>query len=804
MKRIIFIIASIVAFALNAGAVKMSDLKIYINPGHGGYDSDDRNIQIYPYAYGDSLGYWESKSNLYKGLHMYHILDSLGTKAYISRIKNRTEDDRGLYDIAYEANELGCDLFFAIHSNAGENVNYPLMLYREESVGTPRYPKAIDLSNILWDQLHSSKLSLWTMDNRYVSGDLTFYPQWGTSGLGVLRRLYVVGLLSEGGMHEHRPEAHRLMNMDFCWLEAWHFVKAIMEYYDTEDRFVTGNVAGIVYDNHNTRQETLNIDRYTTFGRDTNKPLNGALVRLVDYNGNEIQHRITDNDNNGVFVFRNVAPGNYAVEVSIDGYYTKTDSVTVTANEVTYNDMPMVLKREQPLEVVSYSPKVESSELVSCATTIELKFNTDVDEESLKKAATISPAVDGEWTFSDSYHIATFTPAVSFGVNTHYTVTISTDAKTPDIYYSKPNLQEPFVFEFNTMGRNRLEMVAKYPSEGDAVHYEKPSLEFRFDKTLNASNIFNLIKVTDEQGNALTINRRSSTYNKLSNGYGNVTAVLSSDLTVGGKYKVTLDKDIKDSEGIPLGEEVTINFTAENQGASHEGDVLEDFETENIFAGNTDESKGVNDTPSYYRYTSKHLFDNAAGRFAYDFTNAKDGVAVWDYKGEYKALTNEMKLGMYVFGDMNNHELQLGFTSGTDTKYVKVCDVDFLGWRYFDVKLDELSTDFEYSLTKVKIVQRNSLYAQKGGVNIDNILYSKTGGVGETFADSGIGIYPNPAADVVTISGADSDTRVEIYNLAGVLVKTATGNTVSVKSLPEGMYLLKIGTAVERLTVVRQ
>lgn len=795
-------IVALLAATFSGQAVKMSDLKIYINPGHGGYDSDDRNIQIYPYAYGDSLGYWESKSNLYKGLAMYHILDSIGTKAYLSRIKNRTEDDRGLYDIAYEANELGCDLFFAIHSNAGEDVNYPLMLYREDAVGTARYPESIKLSNILWDQLHSSKLSIWTRDDRYVSGDLTFYPQWGNQGLGVLRRLYVPGLLSEGGMHEHRPEAHRLMNMDFCWLEAWHFVKAIMEYYDTEDRFVTGNVAGIVYDDHNTREETLK--NHTMYGRDRNKPLNGSLVILLDSTGKEVQRRITDNDNNGVFVFRNVAPGEYTLAVTHDGYYDSSAKVTVTANEVTYNDMPLMMKREMPLEITSYSPRPAEGELVSCAANLEFTFNTDVDDEAWKKAVTIEPAVDGEWIFSESYHVATFRPTLSFDLSTHYKVTVSTEAKTADSNYANPNLQQPLVFEFDTKGRNRLELIQHYPVEGDAVHYTSPTLEFRFDKELDASNVYNLITVTDEAGNALGINRRSSTYNKLSNGYGNVTVVLSSNLNVGSKYKVKLDKQICDKEGIPLGEDVVINFTAENQGLPHAGEVVEDFEGENVFVGNETASKDVNTIPSYSRYTTKKLFGNSAGRFFYNFKNAKDGVAVWDYKGDYKAVGHGMTLGIYVFGDLNNHEMSLGFTSGTATKYIKVCDTDFLGWRYFEVKLDELLADFEYTLSGVRLVQRNSLYAQKGGVNIDNIIYDGSfGGVEGTFADDAVSVYPNPVTEVVNIAGVDGDAEVEIYSIAGALVKTATGNVIDVKNLAQGVYVLKVGSLVKRITIAK-
>lgn len=131
MKRLFLIIIAMLAIAAGTEARKVSDLKIYINPGHGGYTSNDRPIRIHPYAQNDSNGYWESKSNLYKGLHLYHILDSMGATVYMSRTKNTEDDDRSLSGICDEANRLGVDLMLSIHSNAGESVNYPLMLYRE-------------------------------------------------------------------------------------------------------------------------------------------------------------------------------------------------------------------------------------------------------------------------------------------------------------------------------------------------------------------------------------------------------------------------------------------------------------------------------------------------------------------------------------------------------------------------------------------------------------------------------------------------------------------------------------------------
>ncbi len=795
MKKIIFTLLTVFFAALSMDAVEMKDLKIYINPGHGGYDSDDRPITIYPYLQSDTLGYWESKSNLYKGLHMYYILKSLGATPYLSRIKNRTEDDRSLSGIAQEANQLGCDLFFSIHTNAGETVNYPLMLYRETTVGTPRYPEAITLSNLLWKNLHSSKVSLWTRDNPYVSGDLTFYPQWGTSGLGVLRNLWVVGLLSEGGMHEHRPEAHRLMNDDFWWLEAWHFVRTIMEFYDTTDKFTTGNVAGVVYDNHNTREYTLNPVYYSAYGRDKKEPLNKIQIELKDADGNVVQTRITDNENNGVYVFRDVKPGKYKVVATDEKYYTNTKDVEVIANEVSYQDLPMDLKRETPLVVESYSPNVDDQARVSCVQPIVFTFNHDVDEASLKKALIISPETDGEIIFSESYHKAEFRPSIAFATDTKYSVTLTTDLCTPDPVYAQSHLAQNLEFSFTTQGRNKLELISSFPEEGGAVHYKSPNLEFRFDKTLDAGGIFDKIKIFDKNNAIIAINQRSSSFNRLSNGYGNIILVLNSNLNVGENYKVVLSPEIKDKEGIPLSDEVTINFTASDAGEIKSGELLQDFEVANIFVADQENCVDMKTLPTYLLSTSRSLFGKASGKFVYKYANAKGGTAVWKYAGDMKIVENGYKLGVHVFGDLNGHEILLGFTAGTDTKYEKLCDDDFLGWRYFTHTLTTLEgNNTEYLLSNVKLIQKEAPYAQDGGFHIDEMLVLDKSGIDDATIGLEYEVYPNPATEYVSVKGMDGIHALELYNTQGSLVAKANQNIISVKGLPSATYIMKIIT----------
>ncbi|MDE6207417.1 MAG: Ig-like domain-containing protein [Muribaculaceae bacterium] len=805
MKRIFILLLAIVAVATGASAKKMSDLKIYINPGHGGYTGNDRPIQIYPFERNDTAGYWESTSNLYKGLHMYHILDSLGAKPYLSRIKNTEDDDRSLSGIAAEANNLGVDLFFSIHSNAGENVNTPLMLYRENEIGVPRYEGNVTLSKIMWKNLYSSKLPIWTRDKEYVVGDLDFYQNMWQGGLGVLRTLYVVGLLSEGSMHEHRPEAHRLMNDDVLWLEAWHFVKSIMEYYDTEDRFVNGNVAGIVYDDHNLR-EFVQPANFTMFGRDANAPLNGSPIELVDDKGNVVQTRTTDNMYNGAFVFRNVAPGNYTVRAGHDGYYTLEKAVTVTANEVTYQDMPLTLKREFPFEITAYSPKAAEGELVSCSETLKFEFNTDVDVEAFEAAFNINPALEGYFTYSDSYRKAEFHPALSLERNTHYTITIAKSAKHTDANYSHPGMNEDLVFEFTTLDRNRLELLSNFPADGGEIHMASPTLEFRFDATVDSKTIFDTFKVTDSNGKELAINTRNTGYNKLSNGFGNIIYALNDDLEEGKTYTVTLDGELRDRTNLPLGNTVSLTFTAiDATHAGKDAEVVETFEASTaMFSYSADDSKGISGSANSIR-SKESLFGTGASKMNYKFASQREGVATWKYNGEPVIFNNGDELGVHINGDFNGHELQVLLTSGTDVKVASLGELDFRGWNYRTVKLDMLEAGFPYVLTGMRLVQTTSPITQNGSFIIDNITrVSDSAGVSAVASDdAAFQAWPIPATDVINASAPAEVSRLTLINAAGATVATTEAASIDVTTLSAGVYFLHIESTDGREATLR-
>lgn len=820
-RSLIFPLLAFAGCVIPAQAIKMSDLKVYINPGHGGYDSDDRNIKVYPFEQGDTAGYWESKSNLWKGLHMYNIIDSIcGTTAdlvkpnvMLSRTTNTSADDRSLGGISREANEWVADFFLSIHSNAGENVNYLLMLYREDVVTenplttAPRYEGNKTVSEIVGNTLQSNEMANWTRQPR-IEGDVSFYyPGWGTSGLGVLRGLYTVGLLSEGGMHEHRPQAYRLLNDDYCWLEAWHFVHSIMEYFDTEDRFVTGNVAGVVYDDHNLREMDVPT-RFTTYGFDDYAPVCGAYVELIDASGKVVQTRLTDNLYNGVFVLRNITPGEYTLRISKNGYYTDEKKVVVTANEVTYSNTPLNMKREFPLEAVVESPEVGSDGLVSCSSPITFRFNSDIYTDSLEKAFSVTPAVAGYWKYSENNHVASFIPEVSWSPDVTYTVKVDQTVCTPDKHYANPQLKEPIQFNFTTRNRSRLSVLEHYPADGGSVHYAGPTLEVRFDNTINTAGMKDLVTITDADKKEIGLSTRGCQYNKLTNGYGNAVYALLGDLEVGKKYTFKLSSELRDTESLPLGEDLQFDFYATNVTDREEVPVIEPFEAPSVMAGDIEASKGLSVKPSVAKSTNPKLFDKAAVKMSYSFAETHDGVAVWNYTPEtVQPLETGDCLGLYVNGDFSNHELWMGVTSGTDTKWHLVCTLSFRGWEYHEVTLDDLEAGYIYNVDMFKIVQVESPVTQKGSVVLDNMVYrnAASGGVNDILAggESNVNIYPVPADSEITVDGVEV-ANLQLINVAGAVVaEVAGGSHINVSSLASGIYLLRIATCDGNVIVAR-
>ncbi|MDR1610392.1 MAG: N-acetylmuramoyl-L-alanine amidase, partial [Candidatus Symbiothrix sp.] len=346
MKKIALLLLVLLT-SIAAQATDLTGVKIYINPGHGGYDSNDRSIWTIPVpeTWTNPNGYWESKSNLVKGLALKEMLEAAGATVIISRTDNSSGirdgaqfaggGDRDLSEIAEEANAGNVDHFLSIHSNAlNSTTNYLLLLYHgydNQPTVAASLPMVQNSGPIQFD----NPLTVWSSSAINLRGDFTFYGD--NLGLGVLRPLTVPGFLSEGSFHDYPPETHRLSNDDYCKLEALRFFKHFHTYYN-RDMPVNGTVAGWIKSS-NEPVNTLNQPKFTYRANSDDQwlPVNGATVKLLSADGSsELQTYTTDNWYNGIFAFYNVVPGNYKVKVEAQNYETKIVDVTLAASSIAY------------------------------------------------------------------------------------------------------------------------------------------------------------------------------------------------------------------------------------------------------------------------------------------------------------------------------------------------------------------------------------------------------------------------------------------------------------------------------------
>ena len=361
-----------------------SATKVYINPGHGSWGSNCRPMATINYAAGDTLGFFESNTNLWKAFMLETKLKAAGFDVKMSRRASggsgTNEYNKALSTICSEAENYGSDYYISIHSNAGPEgelnggygkfANYPVILYRGYT-GSPKVANSDKMAKASVKRLYEAFwnkpakdgatastagggpefTTYYSPSNPDVIGDLSFYDTSSTYGyLGALKH-NIPGFLSEGYFHTYSPARHRALSPEWCRQEGVRYFRGIMDYYGKAGESV-GYIMGYV----RSKTETFSHTYYIPYknSNDVYKPINGAKIVLRNA-ANEViktncynyvkrmlknqDYYTTDHNYNGVFVFENLAPGKYTVSVHANGYKDYTGTVTVTADKTTYPEI---------------------------------------------------------------------------------------------------------------------------------------------------------------------------------------------------------------------------------------------------------------------------------------------------------------------------------------------------------------------------------------------------------------------------------------------------------------------------------
>ena len=366
MKRI----ASIFAFCLVL--MSASATKVYINPGHGSWGANCRPMATINYAAGDTLGFFESNTNLWKSFILEEKLLGAGYNVKMSRRAsggdiNDPTYNKALSTISSEANNYGADYFISIHSNAGPDgsdgsfANYPVIIYKG-TTGSPSVANSDKMSKasvarlyeIFWTQPKTASggggpepTTYYSPTNPRIVGDYSFYGYH----LGVLKNNSCPGFLSEGYFHTYSPARHRALNPEWCRQEGIRYFRGIQDYYGK-----SGETVGYIMGYVRSKTEKFSHKYYIPYtgSNDTYLPINGAKVVLRNAANEVIKtncyHHVkrflkdqdyytTDHNYNGVFVFENLAPGKYTLSVHANGYKDYEGTVTVTADKTTYPEI---------------------------------------------------------------------------------------------------------------------------------------------------------------------------------------------------------------------------------------------------------------------------------------------------------------------------------------------------------------------------------------------------------------------------------------------------------------------------------
>ncbi|MBN2281810.1 MAG: N-acetylmuramoyl-L-alanine amidase [Candidatus Marinimicrobia bacterium] len=663
MHYLKFIFVSLSIWTL-VPALDLSGIKICLDPGHGGYESDDRPMT--------ETGFWESESNLTKGLFLKQILESYNAQVVITRTGNNgTTDDPSLSERVELANSNSVDYFISIHSNAFDAAqNYSMSIFNGKTE-SPRIPESKVMSEILCVEVMQADRT-----NHAVSiGDLTLNPTF-TYGYGVLYPATMAANISEGSFHDYIPECWRLQSIDYRKQESWGIARAILQYFEAgepEQQMLSGVLrstdelfAGYAIPGTSDKFKTLNI------------------ADLLLKSPTETRAYTTDNMNNGFYTFDSLLPGEYTLIATAENYCSDTVNIIIGQENFSFQDFFLVS---------SIPPFIKSVEpgdgQMPVKGKISIEFSRALDTTDARSKIQFTPAVNFSLSWEKDNTLIKIIPD-SLEYESEYLLALS-DFETP---YSHPldgnhdgTGGDEFIFVFQTHGYD-LEppfLLSNYPADGSFEVETHPIINVTFNELLSDSGITaeNILLQNIESCDIVpSIITPNHTHDKTG-----ITIIPAAELEHNRNYQLVVKNNLTDLSENSLAEDLVITFHTGNTTKKYS--ILDKFDAglsnwwqpgqSGSTAGIIPDKTGMKanaDTTNPLTLSTKSM------EIFYAWDLAKTSWLLREYcPSGLKSFNKERTLEVYLFGDGSMSKFRFCVDDDASTEVSPWFDIDFVGWR---------------------------------------------------------------------------------------------------------------------------
>lgn len=735
MKKIFIILLSIITLL---SAQDLSGKKLYINPGHGGHDSNDRP------PINDS-GFYESEGNLTRALVMETILKRWGATVVVSRRHNRISDGVALSSLGTDATNQNCDWFHSTHTNASGG-NSTLMLYSGFTGDPIINPSQTHFSGMktMSDYMGNNIKEAVQTTSYWSAGDYTFYGT-GKGYLGVFRYLNIPGTLSESSFHDYWPNTYRLQNLDFRINDAWAMSLAFLQYYG-QPLPAMANLAGIVRtkeettdyeyisgtndqyqaidsikmtihplgDTSGTRiyygNRTMYIDEYTpqwsqiTTGSPID-PNNWAAIdnsSNYDYYMNGYNNNHGYNRNNGFYLFDSLAYGTYELIYEAPGYWPDTTTVTIDNSKFFWTKNLYMTSSAAPY-VKNYSPANNEAEHPAWED-IEIEFSHSMDTAAVRSGFSIIPETDITFTWNANNKKLNLSPAVdSLEFETNYTISFKSDSITGNRnQHLDGNADgiagDDFVLNFKTSPRDIFAPVISvwYPSKNQRYSDLQPIITYVYDEVIDVtSDLVDKYRFYRTTGDDIEIPFEFDTYTV--NGQTIVSLFPTQELERSSAYMRVVNKGISDNyDNITTSNQTSgliINSTIPYYADTVVIDAFTPTSVDNNWRS-WDFSGSNSNLIAGEKVADTEIVNHSNGSssslklyYKFDATAETGFYRQWldgSSTPASKKFTKADVMQAWVFGDGSNNNFRFAIDDPSGTGPSEVSPwykIDFLGWR---------------------------------------------------------------------------------------------------------------------------